>query len=65
MFNSLSNDKREWKTSTNKSSAFATTLPCQLYTPGAWVNLSNNLVPVSEAKLYSQMKYNFSIQSYI
>ena len=35
-FNSSSNDSREWKGSTNKSTAFAITLPLNLYTPGAW-----------------------------
>ena len=39
MFNSLSNDNREWKSSANKSSAFAITLSCHLYTPGAWAHL--------------------------
>ena len=36
MYNSSSNDNREWKSSTNKSSAFALTLPHLLYKPGAW-----------------------------
>ena len=38
-FNSSSIDNREWKSSTNESSAFAVTLSRQLYKPGAWENV--------------------------
>ena len=42
--NLASNDKREWKSSTNKSLAFAVTLPRQFYKPGAWLLLDHVLL---------------------
>ena len=51
-FNLSSNGNREWKSSANKSSAFAVTLPRHLYKPGAWLKSRKCII-------YSNVKFIF------